>query len=71
MAKTSANCRTCRFFVSDGDFNYRAEGSCCRRAPRRLSQNAECLTEYDLWPIVRGGMWCGEFEMADDREVED
>lgn len=71
MAKTNATCRACRFFLSEGGFSLAAIGSCCRRAPTAIAPSAEVLDYDQLWPNVRGGYWCGEFELADDREVAD
>lgn len=36
-----------------------------------FTTSAEVLDYDQLWPNVRGGYWCGEFELADDREVAD
>lgn len=58
-------CRSCRFYrEADPPWQYGkvAVGSCQRRSPIPDSG-----TNYNNWPAVTPGAWCGEYEAAPER----
>ena len=65
-AQPPARCCDCKWMV--GQYGWRPtneyhEGTCHRHAPIGLNDNGMGTPNVALWPHVRGGDGCGDFEL--------
>lgn len=63
MSERKDTCHTCHF--AGPPFNYE-DHKCLRHAPevRTVESHVDLRRHVPVWPIVRSGDWCGDYQRA-------